>query len=319
MDYDNDGRARSLRAPSSAPTTTSTETSGAETVFSDGHPRPAGHHRGSGGNQAWGDYDDDGDMDLYFKRRTARACLLIRNDGGGVFTDVTAAPLRMCWRRAGPLLGRLRQRRRAGPLPHLRRRRTSCPKDRQASSFSRRRPRLGDGAGTAGAGWGDYDNDGDLDLYVANYGTAEPAVPQRRRRLLRTRPPALLATRARHGVAWADYDNDGDLDLYVANTNRANKLFRNIINNGNDWLHVRLQPTVSNGSAIGARVTVWSPTLGMQIREIGDMAAGTSARTISWWSSVWAPTRTWTRCGCAGRTAGGRTPRRWRPTRSSRS
>ncbi len=38
---------------------------------------------------AWGDYDNDGDADLYLTNQTANR--LFRNDGGGVFTDVTAA------------------------------------------------------------------------------------------------------------------------------------------------------------------------------------------------------------------------------------
>jgi hypothetical protein len=41
---------------------------------------------------SWGDYDNDGDFDLYICRRSGPNSLL-QNDGGQGFTDVTAAPL----------------------------------------------------------------------------------------------------------------------------------------------------------------------------------------------------------------------------------
>ena len=37
---------------------------------------------------------------------------------------------------------------------------------------------------------------------------------------------------------------------------------------------MKLKGTSNNASAIGARVTVWSPTIGMQMREVSDMTAG---------------------------------------------
>jgi hypothetical protein len=52
------------------------------------------------------------------------------------------------------------------------------------------------------------------------------------------------------GAAWSDMDADGDLDLVTR------RLFRNDLENDNHWLEVRLEGTVSNRSAIGARVDV---------------------------------------------------------------
>jgi enediyne biosynthesis protein E4 len=43
------------------------------------------------GGAAAGDYDDDGDLDLYVVRGNSGPNLLYRNDGGNRFTDVAAA------------------------------------------------------------------------------------------------------------------------------------------------------------------------------------------------------------------------------------
>jgi len=180
----------------------------------------------------WGDYDNDGDLDLYLVKPVSLPNRLLRNDGGGNFTDVTAGP-------------------------------------------------LADTGGGMGACWGDYDNDGDLDLYVVNYSTG--TIGSGINRLLRndgggvftddTANP-LYAGGIGRAAAFADYDRDGDLDLYLGNYGAANALFRNDLNNGNAWLHVKLEGTSNNASAVGARVTVWSPVLGMQMREVSDMTAG---------------------------------------------
>jgi predicted nucleotidyltransferase len=119
----------------------------------------------SAGSAAWGDYDNDGDLDLLLAGGTGSGLLahLYRNDGGGAFTDVTAG------------------------LPGL-----------DASS----------------AAWGDYDNDGDLDLLLAG-DTGSGAIT----RVYRNDDGALIDVGAAlpqvtwGSAAWGDYDNDGDLDI----------------------------------------------------------------------------------------------------------
>jgi len=44
------------------------------------------------GGAAWGDYDNDGDLDLYLANYGTDNRLL-RNDGGGVFAALTSGPL----------------------------------------------------------------------------------------------------------------------------------------------------------------------------------------------------------------------------------
>ena len=68
--------------------------------------------------------------------------------------------------------------------------------------------------------------------------------------------PGVQASHASRGVAFGDYDNDGDLDILVMNQNEPPSLLRNDLGGNNHWLKVRLIGTKSNRSAIGARVTV---------------------------------------------------------------
>lgn len=66
------------------------------------------------------------------------------------------------------------------------------------------------------------------------------------------------------GCSWADYDNDGDLDLLTANHEGPvrNFLYRNNLANGNSWINIRLKGTVSNRSASGAKVRILADIAG---------------------------------------------------------
>ncbi len=65
---------------------------------------------GYGRGVAWGDYDNDGDLDLYLAN-DGQANKLFRNDGGGAFVDVTGGPAGRHRLRLRRGVGRLRQRR----------------------------------------------------------------------------------------------------------------------------------------------------------------------------------------------------------------
>jgi tetratricopeptide (TPR) repeat protein len=69
------------------------------------------------------------------------------------------------------------------------------------------------------------------------------------------------------GLAIADFDNDGDLDVYISNQGQYGVLYRNDAGNHNHWLQVELTGTHCNRNAIGARVTVVCGNLS-QIREV---------------------------------------------------
>jgi len=200
---------------------------GASAQFVDATSGPLGDI-GDNSGVAWGDYDNDGDLDLYIANESSTN-KLFRNDGGGTFVDVTSSPLGDAGDGRGVAWGDYDN---DGDLDLY------LANENQGNKLFRN-----DGGGTfvdvtsaplddtgnsRGVAWGDYDNDGDLDLYLANYGQAN--------KLFRndgggtfvdaTSGP-LGDAGVSSGVAWGDYDNDGDLDLYLANNHQANKLLRN--------------------------------------------------------------------------------------------
>jgi hypothetical protein len=67
--------------------------------------------------------------------------------------------------------------------------------------------------------------------------------------------PGVSTPHASRGCAFGDFDNDGDIDILVVNMNEPPSLLRNDITGGNHWLKVKLIGVKSNRSAIGARVT----------------------------------------------------------------
>jgi hypothetical protein len=224
---------------------------------------------GRGVCAAWGDYDDDGDPDLYLSNGQPDANRLFRNDGGGAFVDVTVPPLGDAGNGRGVDWGDYDN---DGDLDLY------LVKDSGTNRLYRN-----DGAGgfadvTAGplgqpgkgdgCGWADYDNDGDLDIYLANWTIPNTLLRNDGASFANVTVPPLDDGGPGRGMVWGDYDGDGDVDLYLANSGLANKLFRNdTAAAGNHWLHVDLVGTVSNRSAIGARVRLVAPG-GAQVREV---------------------------------------------------
>ena len=129
----------------------------------------------------------------------------------------------------------------------------------------------------------DYDNDGDQDLVVANghvypqikhiqpEGYAEPNqlfVNQGRDsawRFVETPAGDLDIKNVSRGACKGDYDNDGDVDLLICNLDSAPILLRNEGGNRNHWLSVRLVGTESNRDGIGAKVRVVAADLDQTI------------------------------------------------------
>jgi len=221
-------------------------------AFSDVTPDLLKDMNGYGGGAVWGDYDNDGDLDLYLANGGGSYNKLFRNDAG-TFVDATSGPLGWSTLGSRPTWvdydcdgdidlyvakygggNKLLRNDGNGVFTDV----TSGPE--------------GDSGATTCASWVDYDNDGDPDLFLSTWnGTC---------RLLRNDAgsftdvtPTLLAVANAGTAAWGDYDNDGDFDLYlvVPTWGSPNRLFRN--DGGGSFTDVTAAPvndTQHNGMAV---------------------------------------------------------------------
>lgn len=126
-----------------------------------------------------------------------------------------------------------------------------------------------------GTGFFDYDNDGDKDLFVAN-GHLFPQLDRANLGVSYAQTNQLFENlgdgtfadvseisgqglhikKVSRGVSFGDYDNDGDLDIFVLNLNDTPTFLRNEGGNKNNWLMVKTIGVKSNREGIGARVTL---------------------------------------------------------------
>ncbi len=141
---------------------------------------------------AWGDYDADGDPDLYVANSNAQWNALYRNNGDGTFKKMTS----------------------------------DAGNDRVYSEVVKH------GGNSQGVNWVDIDNDGDLDLYVVSRGKEGNFLFENIDNLgfKRVLDGPLTSDQIAASMAcWADIEGDGDLDvLIVASGSGANWVFKNI-------------------------------------------------------------------------------------------
>ncbi len=184
-----------------------------------------GNSRGS----SWGDYDNDGDLDL-FVANFGENNFLYQNNGDDTFTKITSGSI------------------------------------------------VNDGGFSYGGSWGDYDNHGDLDLFVANYFNQNNFLYRNDGDGSFTKiTSGAIVNDGGHSLSssWGDYDNDGDLDLFVANDNNQNNFLYQNNGNGNNWIDIRLIGTVSNTAAIGAKVKVRAIIKGKPVWQMQEVSGQT--------------------------------------------
>ena len=149
------------------------------------------------GAVAWGDYDNDGDLDV----------LTTGIDGTGAYTSDLYENI--------PEVG--------------------FPPERFTRPFSW--PGVHDGA----VAWADYDNDGDLDFVLAGTDEGGLAVTTLYENQVRTdggfvrRDDANLIGLHSASLAWGDYDNDGDHDLLVTGVAEPQAFVTRLYRNDNGF------------------------------------------------------------------------------------
>ena len=79
--------------------------------------------------------------------------------------------------------------------------------------------------------------------------------------------PSMKLEDVSRGATFADYDSDGDIDIVVTNSNTAPRLLRNDGGNQKNWLRIRLVATQGTTDAMGARVKITTGDL-TQTREV---------------------------------------------------
>jgi uncharacterized repeat protein (TIGR01451 family) len=188
------------------------------------------------GSVAWGDYDNDGDLDILltgFDGGSSRHAKVYHNTGNG-FGEVYPGSLTgvdsssVAWGDydndgdldilltgddGGSYIARIYQNTESG--------------------FSEVYPGSLTDVGVGSVAWGDYDNDGDLDILLTGWDDSNRHAKVYRNTgsgFTEVYPGSLTGVDS-SSVAWGDYDNDGDLDILLAgdsiSSGRITKIYRN--------------------------------------------------------------------------------------------
>ena len=178
---------------------------------------------------ALGDYDLDGNLDVFKTHFADDTNVLYRNDGKGYFNDVTIrAGIGVETRYIGWGTGMLDLDNDGHPDLFVVTGGVYPEVEKTLPAYPFHTPRL----------------------VFRNLGDG------RFEELIEEAGPGVVAAHASRGCAFGDFDNDGDVDVLIMNMNEPPSLLRNDVSGGGHWLKVLLVGVTSNRSAIGGRVTL---------------------------------------------------------------
>jgi len=212
---------------------------------------------------AWGDFDNDSDLDILMCGQTTSGTPVtkIYNNDNGSFTDINAGLAGVT--KGAAVWGDYDI---DGDLDILITGENSDNKtflyrndNGNFTEVSNNFEYFGD---YSFAAWGDYDNDGDLDIFIGGTYEAGGTWP----RVIYINNNDGTFTRLNNtvltdsstytrGGSWGDYDNDGDIDLITARDGK-NRLYTNELDNENHFINIRLTGVTANKSAIGSIIKV---------------------------------------------------------------
>jgi uncharacterized repeat protein (TIGR01451 family) len=181
----------------------------------------------------WGDYNNDGHLDLFVANNTGAMNALYKNTGGGNFTKVTDGDIAnysgychgaswVDYNNDGYLD--------VFVTDYMPTKFNLLYKNNGDETFTRimNSVLVQEAKYNIGATWADYDDDGDMDVFI-------PATNGQSNSLYRNDGADVFTKMVNIGIpednansvgcSWGDYDNDLDLDLFVANTSGTNNFF----------------------------------------------------------------------------------------------
>ncbi len=250
-----------------------------------------GAHAGWGMGIVCGDYDNDGDTDVFIGNDVAEN-FLFQNDGSGVFEEVglmTGTAYDLHGDEQGSMGVDCGDYNNDGLLDFFvtsyQEQLATLYKNLGDDSFEDVTLQTGAGTGTLpNVTWGnsfvDLDNDGDRDIFIAcghlqdNVEKYDGTTTYFEKNILMNNDGAgkftdvteasgdgLAVKRSSRGAGFGDLDNDGDIDVVILNSRREPTLLRNDSPDQGHWLQVRLRGTKTNRDGVGAHVIVRSGDL----------------------------------------------------------
>jgi hypothetical protein len=258
-DYDNDGNIDLLKpngsffGPNSKNSLFHNEGNGTFTKVNTG-PVVEDNLGIGGPYSGWGDYDNDGDPDLYIALASGGDNRLYRNDGAGQFTRFTSGIIPTIT--VGPAVSWVDYDNDSWLDLFIGTQISSTEilfHNNGDSTFTKVDTGLivVEKTNTQCVNWADFDNDGDMDVFLAGLNFSSSAEPNRfyvneggGKFTKSTAIPAGSANTP--SSAWGDFNNDGYLDLYIINSYKNNTLY---LNNGNGSFESRQIDSPESASA----------------------------------------------------------------------
>ena len=208
-----------------------------------------------GTGASWGDYDGDGDLDLYVTNWASSVTnsinRLYRNNGNGSFTD--AAGSAQVGDARNSVAASWADYDNDGNLDlyvvnffeqdQLYRNNGNGTFSRVTSSAGVNVISQGD---ETDAIWGDYNSDGLIDIYVTKRRFRNTLYHNNGNGTFSEigETAGVADNRDSESAAWADYDGDGDQDLYVVNREQSNALYKN--NGSGGFTEVACEVSIDN-------------------------------------------------------------------------